>query len=521
MDSPPAAPPTQAHRDHGPSPSPPSSAGHSGSSARHSFSAVLNPMSDAPNGTATSSSSSAQLPYRPAGGPPHSNGYHEEPAPKRQKRNRHSGDGDESPPYPRGPPSGYDRDRQFVPPPYPEAEMGVRRRPSVPVMHDANPSPPGPYVPSHSPRPAGGGSYPPGAPPMLGPPYYPHHMPYTAAPPPPPASGSSSSHQSHHGTPMRGVAPQPLPPSHPHAFPPSAHIPPPALPPASLRRPPPQQDMVLQDSFFAESPLDEVVKHLADWIWEAVRKYATGKHPNAPKQEVEIEAKIGRILDNKTGTRLMLPVVTETILAPGMPGIRFESIIPPVQHSHFNDLLNQRIEKVASEMKGTLRGSVYDYVQTRTIDEFFPSGQRGVKTRVSRDYTTNAIIENGVMQKTKLGDLNVYCPKYEYDWRISVNLETQVKDVPTGQPSYRRIKDRVSYTHQIHRIDLTQVQSSDPAANPTHELELEMISMREFLLEGRKHEAGVSSSYLAMVAIFLNNIRILLRSSKDFPYPSR
>jgi hypothetical protein len=40
---------------------------------------------------------------------------------------------------------------------------------------------------------------------------------------------------------------------------------------------------------------------------------------------------------------------------------------------------------------------------------------------VTRDEKTGAVIE--CMRKIRLGDLNVYSPKREADWRVSVNLE--------------------------------------------------------------------------------------------------
>ena len=40
---------------------------------------------------------------------------------------------------------------------------------------------------------------------------------------------------------------------------------------------------------------------------------------------------------------------------------------------------------------------------------------------MTRDERTGAVLES--MKKIRLGDLNIYSPKREADWRISVNLE--------------------------------------------------------------------------------------------------
>jgi polynucleotide 5'-triphosphatase len=81
------------------------------------------------------------------------------------------------------------------------------------------------------------------------------------------------------------------------------------------------------------------------------------------------------------------------------------------------------------------------------------------------------------MKKTRLGDLNIYCPKRTADWRISVNLELPgelethfsgfLSDIesavphPVGISSHTRRKDRLTYSHEEFNIDLTQVTSKD------------------------------------------------------------
>ena len=40
---------------------------------------------------------------------------------------------------------------------------------------------------------------------------------------------------------------------------------------------------------------------------------------------------------------------------------------------------------------------------------------------MTRDTNTGQLVE--CVRKVRLGDLNVYCPKREADWRVSVNLE--------------------------------------------------------------------------------------------------
>jgi hypothetical protein len=64
--------------------------------------------------------------------------------------------------------------------------------------------------------------------------------------------------------------------------------------------------------------------------------------------------------------------------------------------------------------------SPIDYSHHHLVDSFFDA-EKGEKFRVTRDEKTGTVLES--MKKIRLGDLNVYNPKREADWRVSVNLE--------------------------------------------------------------------------------------------------
>jgi hypothetical protein len=59
------------------------------------------------------------------------------------------------------------------------------------------------------------------------------------------------------------------------------------------------------------------------------------------------------------------------------------------------------------------------YQHTKLIDSFYPSSGHE-KIRVTTD-ESGRVIE--CIRKVRLGDLNIYSPKREADWRVSVNLE--------------------------------------------------------------------------------------------------
>jgi polynucleotide 5'-triphosphatase len=89
------------------------------------------------------------------------------------------------------------------------------------------------------------------------------------------------------------------------------------------------------------------------------------------------------------------------------------------QHKHYNNLLNQL--KTASSQP-THIGSPVDYSHLYLTDTFYATdGNDRDKVRVTRDDKTGTVLES--MRKIRLGDLNIYNPKQNADWRVSVNLE--------------------------------------------------------------------------------------------------
>ncbi|KAF8879086.1 CYTH-like domain-containing protein [Gymnopilus junonius] len=228
-------------------------------------------------------------------------------------------------------------------------------------------------------------------------------------------------------------------------------------------------------SILGVEPLDEFIKEIADFVHHMIMtRPEQHQHPNG---KVEVEAKIGVLRENRSGQRLGLPVLVETSdTCPGIPDVRFES--------------NMSV-----------------------------GGDRD-KIRVTRDTNTGVVVE--CMRKVRLGDLNVYCPKREADWRVSVNLEIPMPH-PVGSASFKRVKDRLSYSHEEFKIDLTQVTSStSPNAPPQilHELELE-IARPEFLLATAMQRGDPKASELErsafdeLIRAFVNNARILVRNASE------
>ncbi|KAI6103069.1 CYTH-like domain-containing protein [Pisolithus croceorrhizus] len=175
----------------------------------------------------------------------------------------------------------------------------------------------------------------------------------------------------------------------------------------------------LSVSILGVEPLDEFIREIADFVHHMIMS-----RPNVgPEARVEVEAKVGVLRDKTSNTRLMLPVLVETILAPNDSDLRFETNMSAAQHKHYNTLLNQ-LQQQSREPSHP--SSPLGYKHVKLVDLFYASEnpRDREKIRITQDEKTGTVLE--VMTKIRLGDLNIYCPKRTADWRVSVNLEVPV-----------------------------------------------------------------------------------------------
>ncbi|KAF9900929.1 mRNA-capping enzyme subunit beta [Lobosporangium transversale] len=294
---------------------------------------------------------------------------------------------------------------------------------------------------------------------------------------------------------------------------------------------PPRND----HAFFGTDVMDDVVRTIGEFLYEHCH------HAN-----VEIEAKLGVLIDKNTGRRIDLPVRSEVVLVPQgrPPWYQFSSDMTLAQHAHFNKTLNWRLEQTrrTEPPERQIR-----YQHTHEIDQLYttPNG----KTRVTVDQKTNKIIPNGIIKKDRIADLDVFSPRNPFDFRISVNVEVPVP-APQGVSHLERHKDRISYRHNNFKIDLTQVKTVNSANghnrnqphnysqmrptnfnpnkinnNPdmTHELEIEFVHPEEL---ARQREIRINSNgrqpdrFMEIVGHFVNNVRgLAVRGNIQQPPP--
>ncbi|KAL9936281.1 hypothetical protein V8E36_005123 [Tilletia maclaganii] len=295
-------------------------------------------------------------------------------------------------------------------------------------------------------------------------------------------------------------------------------------------------DKPYERTIFSYDPIDEFTATIADWIFFRTQGLAN----------VEIEAKIGTLVDNSTGSRLFMPVLTETVLLENTEGIRFVSQIAMPHHSAMNKLLNQLVTYTNTKHYA---GTKINYQRLTEIDYFHklePSklpadvaeglakqaqiveqqGQaplRDDKIRVTRDKNGKAKGDQAIV-KRRIASLEVFCPKRAYDYRISINTETPVPlSAADSDAIFWRDKNRITYKHELVQVDVTLVASTNPSkgVETTHEVELEFLDSVKLLAAA--HEARGEgptqdwTPYDDMCHIFLNNIRMLIRNMPELP----
>ncbi|KAL8969672.1 MAG: hypothetical protein Q9183_001889 [Haloplaca sp. 2 TL-2023] len=260
---------------------------------------------------------------------------------------------------------------------------------------------------------------------------------------------------------------------------------------------------------------------------------------------VEIEAKIGQIIDKNTNDRLRIPVSTECILNRNDPSLRtvFKSSMNEAQHRRLNGFLNQALKDSQPPPPGEAPRKPrvpLSYVHTRETDTFYDLSKNGIqalppvvnayssahnrpKVRITTDQKTGK--ELAKIVKVRVSDIEVYSPATLFDWRVSVNLEVNydgdmrdLVEASEGKNQRRpdRNKDRVSYKHSHYQVDLTQVKPADAASKTEkeHELEVEISSaaVREqvqLVLQNQQNR------YEELIKGFVDNVRILARHCKE------
>ncbi|KAL8794398.1 MAG: hypothetical protein Q9195_003097 [Heterodermia aff. obscurata] len=309
-----------------------------------------------------------------------------------------------------------------------------------------------------------------------------------------------------------------------------------------------------EPSILNHIPYEEVTKNISDFLFnEVVMRDDVGvvsnKGVHSQQAVLEIEAKIGQLVDKASDTRIRLPVMSECIVCrsdPSLSRMAFKSSMTESQHRTLNGFLNRAL--VDSKPQKTKKGPSpphsrveMDYAHTYERDTFYNLAQSSILTlpksiqdqidpsnrraKQKVRITTNSKTGQPIAQiiKVRVADMDVYSPQTLFDWRISVNVEMKIEGDfrrliepgDAGRTSYDRNKDRLSYKHSHYQIDLTQVTPTDAAtkAEKEHELEIEVAS-QEIRKQGQLARDGQANRFEELVKGFADNVRTLVRHCK-------
>ncbi|KAL9084002.1 MAG: hypothetical protein Q9165_008278 [Trypethelium subeluteriae] len=276
---------------------------------------------------------------------------------------------------------------------------------------------------------------------------------------------------------------------------------------------------------------DFIYSELGQWPETAVSDVGGNVSPNG---QIEIEAKLGTLVDKGTNERIRLPVVSAVILdLEARKQIAFESYMTEHQHKALNDFLNAEVQKSHVRPPPGQRPRIkIHYEHKRERDSFHELTQAGFQTlpasarqiiesqgllkrtkvRITKDQKSGR--ESARIVKCRLVDLDIFCPREAFDVRISINLEIAYQgeiDESTKVKFPDRVKDRLSYLHQAYQVDLTQVTGGAGSGEKTHELEVE-ISSAEVRRQMKLLQEGKENELERLIKVFLDNVKVLSRA---------
>lgn len=293
-----------------------------------------------------------------------------------------------------------------------------------------------------------------------------------------------------------------------------------------------------EESITGKKPIEHMTKVLADFLYLHVVSRSDLGELFTKGVQIEIEAKLGEIIDRDTNQRYFLPVRSECILAEDLR-TGFKSSMTEQQHKKLNEFLNEMVTKTHLRNSSATPRVKIDYLHRREVDKFYelpktmqaalPAAIRDqippyhtAKIRVTHDQKSGNVLAKII--KVRTVNLDIYSGLAgTLDCRVSINLEMPynedldelIKFGKVSNQSPDRSKDRLSYKQSYYQIDLTQVTQNIVNNNlkrteKEHELEIE-LSTEAIMDQGRKAASGQANEFLPLIEGFLNNVRVISR----------
>ncbi|KAF1350121.1 CYTH-like domain-containing protein [Delphinella strobiligena] len=290
-------------------------------------------------------------------------------------------------------------------------------------------------------------------------------------------------------------------------------------------------------------PMSDLLREIGDFLYVHATRNDIGAG-DARSGTLEIEAKLGTLIDRNTNSRIATMSRTNQVIDHAITqsgGIRFESFMTELQHKQMNEYLNKAAQasmapdRVRMDYKHRYERDSFASLNRAGYEALPPSAKvhirpgHSLKLRTSVDTkapvgSPQAIL--GRIVKVRLDDLDIHCPKMDFDCRISVNVEVDLNNRPDVDPELiidtphpgdpdapgDRMKDRLSYKHLAYSVDLTQV--TLPGGKKNHELEIE-VDTAVLRNEATRLMRGQDSGYETLVDGLLSNVLTLMKAQKD------
>lgn len=264
---------------------------------------------------------------------------------------------------------------------------------------------------------------------------------------------------------------------------------------------------------FGTRPVNEDARLLALELYDLLTPENKGK--------IEIEGRVGVLLDKSSDNRWKFPISSETLLSSKCEQFKFVPYLSVEIFQHLNVYLNDKVNKSPKDVT---------YKRTKEIDRFYKKRDTGDKIRVSLDPQSMQPIR--AILKDKKKNFDFLCPQSLFDFRVTVSLENTVEfktDDDNVVPQMERVKDRLSYQFDIWTIDITSVSEysldqfevrREEVPRVTYEVEME-VNPDVFFAEKTKIQYGSSFEGFAKYCDeILLNMKTLIKKS-ELPPPPR
>jgi len=261
--------------------------------------------------------------------------------------------------------------------------------------------------------------------------------------------------------------------------------------------------------FLRDAPFPAVASDLAEtvsrFLWEAV-----------DGENVEVEVRLGRMVDPSTQDRLRWPLRTPTVLESAVALHRFESEISPEAYDRVYQYLNARFQ----EAQRLTRGSPHiSYRKSLEQDNFYTTEGGAVRVTVDPADPTKPLRS---LRKERKQNVDMFMGlDAAWDIRLTRAEEYSVPPPVNCKCAHARVKERRTYTFDLWKMELTKVRQyrdvkptgelydASAPSKITHEVELE-LDVPALQAERQRMAAGHPSTFPLLVAMAVQYIHGLV-----------